>query len=184
MGSPKVYSAEVLLKLQRINSYSRLLQLSPLTIEDNALYANVMTEPDCMRYVGKTLSKARAQQSFAAAIRLNQQQSVTRLYLRVALVSNCQSIGIASINDLNTKTKTADIGRILLPNWQGRGLGSELSSMLINGLAAEFEILTFTKSICKGNIAAIKSAQKLGFFAANILAENTEKTSRYLLTIA
>lgn len=178
-------SVDVLAKLPLINAYSKQLKLTLLTEEDKALYCTVMAEPGCMQYIGKLLPQADAGRSFAAAVKLNNQHPLKRIYLRASLLSSDQSIGIASINKLDIANKSADIGRMLLPQWQGKGLGSELSRMLIKWLAAELGAVSITKHIRADNTAAIKSALKLGFSATTVLPLiDKDGIARYQLGLA
>lgn len=145
------------------NANSERLTLSALAGDDQALYCAVMTNPGCMSYVGAQLTPCQAQRSFNAALELTRQQPPTRFYLKVMCRATAQPVGIAAINQLDLTARTADIGRMLLPAWQGKGLGTELSQLLIRWLHTELNITGFSKHIRAGNQAAIQSALKLGF---------------------
>ncbi len=178
-------TVDVSTRLPLINDYSKLLHLTALTSDDSKLYCAIMAEPACIRHVGKLLPQIEAENNLSVAIKLNNQRPLTSIYLRVSLLSSGQNIGIASINQLNIENKSADIGRMLLPRWQGQGLGSELSRMLIKWLAAEMGVINFTKHIRDGNAAAIKSALKLGFSeTGTLVTTGKEHTTRYQLTFS
>lgn len=137
--------------------------LSALSDADQDLYCAVMTDPGCMQYVGKLLSSCQAERDFSVVLNLSRQQPVTQFYFKVSLIETGQGIGIASINQLDANSQCADIGRMLLSSWQGQGLGTELSQLLISYLQTELSVDCFTKHIRDGNNAAIQSASKLGF---------------------
>jgi len=137
-----------------------------------------------MSYVSSPLSEDKAQRSFEAALKCNQQKRIQRCYFRVALQSNYQSIGIASVNQLDLAKKSAEIGRMLLPQWHSKGLGTELSGMLIRWLAAEWGITTITKQIQAANLAAVFSAQKLGFTKVVSPTYPTSLAEQYQLKLA
>lgn len=88
-------------KLQTVCCSSARLQITLLSEDDRVLYCSLMTDKASMSYISSPLSEDKAQRSFEAAIKCNQQQQIQRCYFRVALKSNHQSIGIASVNQLD-----------------------------------------------------------------------------------
>lgn len=168
-------------KLQSINCRSERLQLTALSEADKTLYFAVMADRACMQYVGSPLTYAEAQHSFGAALKLNLQPHIQRFFFSVTQLSDGQSVGIASVNYLNLAANQAEIGRMLLPQWHGKGLGTELSSLLINWLAKEIGIVTFIKQIRVDNKAAIYSALKLGFLKVKSQLELTTLMEQYQL---
>lgn len=171
-------------KLQTICSSSARLHMTLLSEGDRTLYCSLMTDKASMSYVSSPLSEDKAHRSFEAALKCNQQRHIQRCYFRVALKSNNQSIGIASVNQLDLEKKYAEIGRMLLPQWHSKGLGTELSGMLIRWLAAEWGITTITKQIQAGNLAAVCSAQKLGFTKVVSPSCPASLTEQYQLKLA
>uniref|UniRef100_A0A486XKI7 N-acetyltransferase domain-containing protein n=1 Tax=Rheinheimera sp. BAL341 TaxID=1708203 RepID=A0A486XKI7_9GAMM len=166
------------------NAHSERLTLSALALDDQALYCAVMTNPGCMSYVGAQLTPCQAQRSFNAALELTRQQPPTRFYLKVTCRATAQPVGIAAINQLDLTAGTADIGRMLLPAWQGMGLGTELSQLLIRWLHTELNISGFSKHIRVGNQAAIQSAIKLGFvLVGTSTGADGHSVQKYLLSV-
>lgn len=166
------------------NASSERLTLSALSVNDKALYFSVMTNPGCMSYVGAPLTPGQAQRSFNAALELTRQQPPRRFYLKVVCRTTAQPVGIAAINQLDLTERTADIGRMLLPAWQGKGLGTELSQLLVRWLHTELNITGFSKHIRVGNLAAIQSALKLGFVldSTSTVADG-HNVQKYLLSV-
>lgn len=183
-GRNKVQQGDAAAKLQTVCCSSARLQITLLSEDDRALYCSLMTDKASMSYVSSPLSEDKAHRSFEAALKCNQQRHIQRCYFRVALKSNNQSIGIASVNQLDLEKKYAEIGRMLLPKWHSKGLGTELSGMLIRWLAAEWGITTITKQIQAGNLAAVCSAQKLGFTKAVSQSCPAALTEQYQLKLA
>lgn len=175
------YKSDIALAKQISSEHLRLTALSD---DDKALYCAVMTDPRCMLHVGTQLTSCQAERSFTAALGLTRQKPITRFYLKVAWCATAEPIGIAAINQLDLTANTADIGRMLLPAWQGKGLGTELSQLLISWLHKEFNITGFSKHIREGNQAAIQSAVKLGFKPVGTsTASDTAKVQKYLLSV-
>ena len=167
-----------------IAANSEQLKITALSDDDEALYCAVMSNPSCMLHVGAQLTPSEAVHSFNAALELTRQQPVRRCYLKVTMRCNDEPIGIAAINQLDLTSGTADIGRILLPTWHGKGLGTELGQLLINWLHGQFNITCFSKHIRVANHAAIQSALKLGFKPASLpKASDNNKVQKYLLYI-
>lgn len=171
-------------KLQTVCCSSARLQIALLSEDDRALYCSLMTDKASMSYVSSPLSEDKAHRSFDAALKCNQLQQIQRCYFRVVLKSHYQSIGIASVNQLDLAKKSAEIGRMLLPQWHSKGLGTELSGMLIRWLAAEWGITTITKQIQAANLAAVFSAQKLGFTKVVSQSCPASLTEQYQLKLA
>lgn len=163
---------------------SEHLSLTALSDEDRDLFCAVMTDRQCMLHVGTQLTSCQAGHSFTAALELTRQQPIKRFYLKVVWRATAEPIGIAAINQLDLTAGTADIGRMLLPAWQGKGLGTELSQLLIRWLHNELNISRFSKHIRAGNRAAIQSAVKLGFKPVTMsIASDTHKMQKYLLSL-
>ncbi|WP_310207167.1 GNAT family N-acetyltransferase [Rheinheimera pacifica] len=183
-GRNKVQKGDAFAKLQTVCCSSARLQITLLSEDDRVLYCSLMTDKASMSYISSPLSEDKAQRSFEAAIKCNQQQQIQRCYFRVALKSNHQSIGIASVNQLDLAKKHAEIGRMLSPQWHRKGLGTELSEMLIRWLVTELGITTITKQIQAANLAAVCSAQKLGFTKVVSQPYPSSVTEQYQLKLA
>ena len=149
------------------NYRSSRLELTPLIIKDKNYYCSLMSNAICLKYIGHILTTEQAEERFLLLLNYNMQRPLTRLYLRVSLLATGEFIGIAAINQLNTEARSADIGRMLLPSWHGKGLGTELSQLLIDMLLKECGISFITKHIRDDNLAAIRSARRLGFVIGN-----------------
>ena len=173
---------EACFKLQQIKFASTRLAVSALRATDKELYLEVMTNSLCMQHIGAPLSIEQAEKDFSTVLRLKQQKQPQFLF-SVALIESGQKIGIASVDKLDLKAESADLGRILLPQWHGQGLGSELSHLLISWLRAELGIKRFTKHIRNSNAPAIESAKKLGFRLVRTTAVSSQPDiSLYLYT--
>ena len=173
---------EACFKLQQIKFASTRLTVSALSATDEELYLEVMTSPLCMQHISAPLSIKHAEKNFNTVLRLKQQEQPQFLF-SVALTGTGQKIGIASVDKLDLKAESADLGRILLPQWHGQGLGSELSHLLISWLRAELGIKRFTKHIRNSNISAIESAKKLGFkLVKTAVVSSQPDISLYLYT--
>lgn len=169
-------------KLQQIKFASTRLTVSALSATDEELYLEVMTSPLCMQHISAPLSIKHAEKNFNTVLRLKQQEQPQFLF-SVALTGTGQKIGIASVDKLDLKAESADLGRILLPQWHGQGLGTELSHLLISWLGAELGIKKFTKHIRNSNISAIESAKKLGFkLVKTAVVSSQPDISLYLYT--
>jgi RimJ/RimL family protein N-acetyltransferase len=153
----------VLIKLQSINNHSARLRLAPLCRADASLYCALMSCPQAQHYIQQPLLPDVAQRSFKIALACNQRANPIRFIFSVQLHHSGVAIGIAAINHLDVMAKHADIGRMLLPQWQRQGIGTELSALLITTLAQAFDIRTVSKKVRADNLAAIMSAEKLGF---------------------
>lgn len=177
-------NAVIVEKLSAMHCRSLRLALTPITAEDKSFYCSLMLDPVCMQYIGTALTQLEAEQAFTAIVNSNFNKLVRRRFLRVSTIDNRHLIGIASINDLDMSTKSADIGRILMPCWQGIGFGSEISQLLIGWLNTELGVTCVTKHIRDNNLAAIQSAKKLGFECVeNDVLSDVPCIRKYKLTL-
>lgn len=153
----------VLTRLHRLNIDSEQLRLAPLCQHDVALYCQLMCNQQALCYIHPPLTHDAALQSFNRSLACNLRAAPIRYIYTVQLRQGGDAIGIAALNSLDVTAKHADIGRILLPQWQAKGLGTELSSALMAALTEAFDIRCFIKKIREDNVPAMLSANKLGF---------------------
>lgn len=155
--------SHALTKLHSIHYASARLLVKPLTDEHRDFYCALMTNRQVLQHIHPVLSAQSALHSFQSTLSSNQRCHPIRFVFVVCMRQSGIPIGIAAINHLNLVKGLANIGRILQPQWCGKGLGTELSVAIIRLLAKEFGIHCFVKDIAANNHAAIYSAKNIGF---------------------
>ncbi|HVR81743.1 MAG TPA: GNAT family N-acetyltransferase [Luteimonas sp.] len=139
------------------------LYLRPLGEGDEALYCGLYTDPELMRHIAAPLSIEAAQRSFGTACR---QQSPQKQRWIIAERGEDDGIGLLG---LFADGEAAEIGVMLLANWQGRGYAAEaIAAMADRIFAAEAIRMLWTRH-APGNGLATGLMHKLGF-----VCEDTE----------
>lgn len=155
-------------------------QLQPFSATDWPTFQALFTSSQVMQFIRPPLTSAQAKATFNKIFL----QSAIEYFL-VTLPNNMQGekpypIGLASYQP-NQKNHTAEIGRMLLPQWQNQGFGSHISQLLILRAQQDHAIQQITKRIHKDNILAIRSAHSRGFTLQSALTDDFLHFSRLLI---
>lgn len=105
---------------------TRRARLDPLEAGDEALYCRLYTDPDVMAFIGAPLSPAVARRDFRAACRLNAARSPREVRWAVRDAATGRGLGLLALVRGPPGTLDAELGFMLLPEAQGRGLAREL----------------------------------------------------------
>ena len=96
--------------------------LHPLCKLDEDLYVRLHASLQTMRHVSTPLDADTARERFAAACRLTVSSDASYWVWTIFVSSHAEDAGIASLMASDTR---AEIGMLLLPEWQGRGVGMQ-----------------------------------------------------------
>jgi RimJ/RimL family protein N-acetyltransferase len=111
------------------------LTVRPLDGRDGALYCRLYTDPDVMRLIGPPMAADAAARSFVTALRLNGQGAWPQRWALVDLASSAD-IGLLGLVPHPDAPAAVEVGVMLLPAWQGRGIASEVIAAAAEGLFA------------------------------------------------
>jgi RimJ/RimL family protein N-acetyltransferase len=136
------------------------LELIVFSYSDYHLYASLLTNKLVMRFIGEPYNEALVKNSFE---RLISNQDPHLHYYKIFSRTLQQDIGIGMLQLDKLNTKTIEAGRMLLPDFHGQGLGTQLLLLLSKQAASQFGATTIKIRLHPKNIAAIMSARKLGF---------------------
>lgn len=111
-------------------------ELRPLADDDADLYVALYTDPVTMRLVGEPLDAAAAQRSFAAALRLGALPDLRYRLWTIRTDASAAKAGVVGLRrGPDFPAATAEIGVMLLPSWQGQGLGpAALASLALHAI--------------------------------------------------
>lgn len=101
---------------------------------DRALYRALYTDPRIMTHIGPALDTAAADAVFEKACGYNRESPMRARYWRLADRASDEAIGMQSIVRSGTEPGVVELGLMLLPAWQGRRLGVEITDALLEGL--------------------------------------------------
>ena len=109
---------------------------------------------------GRAYNKSEATARFEEVININSNNIETG-YFKVILKSTGEPVGIAKI--ILTKDDEAEIGYVILPDFWGKGFGSEISMKLVELSKSLQEIKSLIAIIDPENHASKKILVKCGF---------------------
>ncbi|CAN4279569.1 GNAT family N-acetyltransferase [Pseudoxanthomonas sp. LjRoot125] len=95
--------------------------LRPLDARDEDLYLRLHASAQTMRHVSAVVDADTARSRFSAACRMTQSPDPAYWMWAVSMTDPADDAGIALLMADGT---SAEIGMLLLPEWQGRGLGT------------------------------------------------------------
>lgn len=101
---------------------------------DRALYRALYTDSRMMAHIGPVLDAAAADAVFEKACGYNRESPMRARYWRLADRASDAAIGMQSIVRSGADPGVVELGLMLLPAWQGRRLGVEISDALLQAL--------------------------------------------------
>jgi RimJ/RimL family protein N-acetyltransferase len=143
-----------------LEARTRRVLLRSLHEDDAAVYCDLYTDPEIMRFISEPLSRPRAQKSFRKALQLTRQRPIHSLYLAVVDRSTQCTVGLCSIEALGSRAET---GIILNAGSRAYGYATEA---LGSTIAMAFGLLPLDEvivRIAEGHKAAEKLVRGLGF---------------------
>lgn len=134
-----------------------------LSAADEALYCDLYTNAEVMRFVGTPLSRDKAASSFKKALALTQQQTFGRRITVIVERKTKQTIGISSIHVIDEKKRCAQIGSMLIPSAHAKGYAVEYSNALIAHAFKVRPVDELLAQVAIGNTAIEGLVKDLGF---------------------
>ena len=107
------------------------LDIRPLSECDEALYCELFTDADTMRYIGPRMSLDRAARSFRLAVALTRRSPAKGLFFTVAMRSLQRKIGICSIQQIDPIRHRAEAGVVLKSFARAQGVAREILPALV-----------------------------------------------------
>jgi RimJ/RimL family protein N-acetyltransferase len=142
----------------------------PIDADDRALYRALYTAPAVMDQIGPVRTLAEADALLAHALAHTQDPAERARYWRIAEPSSELAVGIVALVRSDRTPEEGELGVMLLPAAQGRGLGRSAVAGVIDGVAAgrwrrPFEALVYRHA--RANDAAGRIPAALGFACAD-----------------
>ena len=139
------------------------LRMRPPEAGDEALFLRLYTDPALMRHVGAPLSPEAVGRGFRTACRQAGDVCASARRWIITERASGTDIGVLGLHRHDGADPTAELGVMLLAQWQGRGLGAEALAGLVD---VAFDALRLS-SVCTrhaaGNDAVERMMLKLGF---------------------
>ncbi|WP_454831263.1 GNAT family N-acetyltransferase [Pseudoxanthomonas wuyuanensis] len=136
------------------------LLLRPLNEGDEAFYRRIYMDPGIMRHVGETLAADDAMAAFARVCRLNA-EPVFRYHCWVIVQRRTgEEVGLMGLRRCDGD---AEIGGMILPEWQGKGVSGEAFPAGIEAAFVDHGVSCVTIRHRSDNRLAHGLSRKLGF---------------------
>lgn len=148
-----------------------LFSVRLLAATDQLLYQQLFTNSAVMQWIGEPLTHSQLTQSFAAALKHNATTTSDlapgcRVFLILMDQALKSALGLMSVTFNLTEHAnrfTAEIGIMLLPFAQRKGLAYAAIARLCETLLQLSAVDSIVCNIAKGNLAAKKLVSQLGF---------------------
>jgi RimJ/RimL family protein N-acetyltransferase len=133
---------------------------------DRALYLGLYTSPDVMAYIGPAMTAAAAAATFERALSHSYDPAARARYWRIVDADSGEAAGIAALVRRTQPAAHGELGIMLLPHWQNRGLGLSAVAGIAEGVIAqrwwrEVDVLVLRHAVA--NSAAAYLPVALGF---------------------
>lgn len=136
------------------------LHLRTLVESDWPLFLRLHSEPQTMQFVFGEIAEEQVRKGFDHRLPAWGPQSDHWLCLVVVDKANEQDLGVSGFRILSAGH--AEVGCLLLPEYQGKGFGTESRRAIID-YAAAIGLDSLESTVTDGNIASCKVLEKCGF---------------------
>ena len=136
------------------------LHLRTMVESDWPLFVRLHTEPLTMQFVFGELAEEQIRKGFDHRLPAWTPQSEHWLCLVVIDKASKQELGVSGMRILSPGH--AEVGTLLLPEFQGKGFGTEARKAIID-YAAAIGLESLESTVTDGNIASCKVLENCGF---------------------
>ncbi|MDX1536280.1 GNAT family N-acetyltransferase [Arsukibacterium sp.] len=144
------------------------LKMVPLTASDWPLFQALHTESDVIALCFDPPTEAELQQKFQHRLTPWHNAAEHWLCLTITLRETGQAIGVTG---LCLTSGVAEVGYLLLPQFYGKGFGSESLAALVDWAKTTQGIIKFKAVVTEGNVGSERVLEKVGFSLAAIVPD-------------
>lgn len=99
---------------------------------DRDLYRNLYTDPSVMAHIGAAMSDAEADVVFEKVLGYNAEWPMRARYWRLSEIASGGPVGLLSNLRAARDPGLIELGIMLLPSWQGQGVGLEVTVKIVD----------------------------------------------------
>jgi ribosomal-protein-alanine N-acetyltransferase len=156
------------------------MQLVALSLEHLNPMFRMRSDPDVMRYIPRTLAKTNA--DVEALIQMIHERFQQKLAINWAMIKTAdkQMIGYIGLVNIDAENDHAEIGYILLPEFQKNGFMHEAMQAVIDFSFEKLFVHRLSATVDPENMASSKVLEKCGFKLEGHLREHEIFEGRYL----
>lgn len=139
------------------------LQSRPISAADAALFAQLYTDDETMRFIGAPLAPERAAASFRKALAGMERNPIQQLFLTVNEKASTRDVGICSLQNCDLQRRTVQAGVMFLPAARALGYSKELFVSLIQRVFAELPVDELWVQFAVEHVAVQRAVISVGF---------------------
>jgi RimJ/RimL family protein N-acetyltransferase len=139
------------------------LCLRPLAAQDQALFCDLYTDAETMRFIGEPLTPERAARSFRKAVAAWADRPLERAFLSVLEKVTQRALGICAIVQFDAHLSRAEVGIMLKSEARSRGLAREGLGGLVKQTFRMFPVAAIWVECSAGNPVVERMVSSIGF---------------------
>jgi RimJ/RimL family protein N-acetyltransferase len=116
------------------------LVFRPMAEADAAVFCDLYSDAETMRFIGEPLSHERATRGFRSALKLMRRPTADQAFFTLSARESGECVGIGSIQHLDIAGRSAEVGMIICSPYRDRGFAREGLSGLIGFAFAQLPI--------------------------------------------
>lgn len=141
---------------------ARLL-MRPIEARDAALYEQLYTDAETMRFIGAPLSPERVARSFRSALAGMQRLPIERLFLAVMEKATNTAVGLCSLQDFDAARRSVQVGMMFVAAARARGHAKEGLIELIQQVFARLPVDELWVECAPDHVAVQRLMLSVGF---------------------
>ncbi|KLN63599.1 GNAT family N-acetyltransferase [Vibrio sp. VPAP30] len=142
---------------------SKQLSMAQITETDWPLFERLNQDEDVIRYAFDKPSNKQIRERFESRLPVWNWPDKHWLCLVIREKNTGNAIGVTGLCLSEQSAEEVEVGYLLLPEFHGKGYGTESLVALIDYTTSQFPIKTVNAIVTDGNIASCKVLEKAGF---------------------
>lgn len=154
------------------------LRMRPLQAADEALFRELYTDTETMRYIGEPLSSERAARSFRKTLASSGQDPPERVFLAILDKATRCPLGICAIAQFDATMTRAEVGIMLKSDARSRGYAREGLGGLVKRTFSVFPVSEIWVECSARNLVVEHLFSSSGFTLCGEITIDTEDLSQ------
>jgi len=154
--------------------------LTPVTMGDKSLYNRIYTNAELLKFISVPLSLQSSTKSFETTLKRMSQKPMSLVLFAIRRQKNQQKIGVIGLKWNQSSKKCAEIGIVILQEYQGNGFGHQAKSLLIEYAFKNCAINKIVAVCDIKNHIANQANKKLGFVMEDPQIQSQQTKIRWI----
>jgi RimJ/RimL family protein N-acetyltransferase len=159
------------------------LRLRSLGPDDEALFRELYTDAETMRFIAPPLSTGRAAKSFKRIILRQSEHSLNGRFLAILEKDTLESVGICGTSQYDADALRVEVGIVLGARGRARGFGREALTALMRKIFAEWPLDEVWVQCSTEYPAVERMVLSIGFTPCSEIAEEKVSLSRRVWSV-